>query len=105
VARSHEEAVGVDVEGGEADERIRTSDDEESRARERIDDWETEMASQPVNDKAADTPDPHAKCTEPTRPVGTSHNPADEPPGEREGVEEPESISMPIKGWSGRMAT
>jgi hypothetical protein len=105
VARSHEEAAGVDVEGGEADERIRTSDDEESQARERIDDRETEMASQPVDDEAADTPDPHAKCAEPTRPVGTSHDPADELPGEREDVEESESVSMPIEGRSGRMAT
>ena len=44
VARSHEEAAGVDVEGGEASERTRTGDDEERQVRERIDDRETGMA-------------------------------------------------------------
>jgi hypothetical protein len=106
VARSHEEAAGVDVEGGEAGERTRTSDNEESRAHERIDDRETETASQPVDDEAADTPDPHTKCAEPTRPVGMPHEPADELFGEREGASgEPESVSPPIEGQSGRIPT
>ena len=105
VARSHEEAAGVDVEGGEAGERTRTGDDEERRARERIDDRETGMAGRQVDDEATDTPNPHAKCAGPTRPVGTSHDPADELSGEREGggvaESEPEPISTPIEGWSG----
>ena len=66
VARSHKEAAGVNVEGGEAGERTRTGDDEERRARERIDDRETEMASRQVDDEAADTTNPHAKCAGPT---------------------------------------
>jgi hypothetical protein len=107
VARSHEEAAGVDIEGGEAGERIRTGDDDESRAREHIDDRETETAGQSVDDEAADTPDPHAKCAEPTRPVGTSHDPADELFGEREGggMGKPESVNPPIEGRRGRMPT
>ena len=67
------------------------------------------MASQQVHDEATDTPNPHAKCTGPMRPVGTSHNPADKLFGEQEGgraaESESESVSMPIEGWSGRMAT
>ena len=43
------------------------------------------------------------------RPVGTSHNLADKLFGEQEGgraaESESESVSMPIEGWSGRMAT
>jgi hypothetical protein len=103
---SGEEAAGVDVEGGEAGKRTRTSGDEESRACERIDDRETKTASQPVDDEATDTPDPHAKCAELTRPVGMPHEPADELFGEREGASgEPESISPPIEGRSGRIPT
>jgi hypothetical protein len=105
VVRGHEEAAGVDVEGGEAGERTCTGDDEECRACERIDDWEINMASQPVDDEATDTTNPHATCAGPTRSVGTSHNPADEPPGEREGVKKAKSVSMLIEGRSGRMAT
>ena len=45
VARSHEEAAGVDVEGGEAGERTRTGDNEERRAHERIDNGNSKMAS------------------------------------------------------------
>ena len=109
VARSHEEAAGVDVEGGEAGERTRTGDDEERRAHEHIDDCETETASQQVDDEATDTPNPHAKCTGPTRPVGTSHDPANELFGEREGGRvaepKPEAVSTPIEGRSSRMAT
>ena len=41
--------------------------------------------------------------------MGTSHDPADELSGEREGGGvaefEPEAVSMPIEGWSGRMPT
>ena len=44
MARSHEEAVGVDVKGGEASERTRTGNNEEHRARERIDDGDSETA-------------------------------------------------------------
>ena len=96
-ARSHEEAAAVDVEGGEAGERTRTGDDEERQVRERI------------NNKATDTPNPHAKCAGPTRPVGTSHDLANKLSGEREGggvaESEPEAISTPIEGRSGRMPT
>ena len=109
VARSHEEAAGVDIKGGEAGERTCTGDDEKRRACERIDDRETGMAGRQVDDKATDTPNPHAKCIGPTRPVGTSHDPADELFGEREGgrvaESESESVSTPIEGRSGRMAT
>ena len=111
VARSHEEAAGVDVEGGEAGERTRTGDDEERRAREHIDDSDSETASRQVDDEATDTPNPHAKCAGPTRPVGKLHDPADELPGEREGggvaesESEPEAVSSPIEGRSGRMPT
>ena len=107
MARSHEEAAGVDVEGGEAGKRTRAGNDEECRACERIDDGETKTAGQQVDDKAIDTPNPHAKCAGPTRPVGTSHDPADELSGEQEGggVSKSESVSMPIEGRSGRMAT
>ena len=45
VARSHEEAAGVDVKGGEASKRTRTGDNEECRAREHINDGDSEMAS------------------------------------------------------------
>ena len=109
VARSHEEAAGVVVEGGEAGERTCTGDDEERQARERINDGDSETASQQVDDEATDTPNPHAKCTGPTRPVGTSHDPADELSGEREGggvaESEPEAVSTPIEGRSGQMPT
>ena len=105
VARSHEEAAGDEVEGGEAGERICTGDDEERRARERIDDHETEPAGRQVDDEATDTPNPHAKCAGPTRPVGTSHDPADKLSGKREGGGVAESVSTPIEGRSGRMPT
>ena len=82
MVKSHEEAAGDEVKGGEAGKRTRTSDNKESRVRERIDDHETEMASQQVDDEATDTPNPHAKCAGPMRPVGTSHDPADELFGE-----------------------
>ena len=109
VARSHEEAAGDEVTGGEAGKRTRTSDNEEHQACECIDDRETKTAGQQVDDKATDTPNPHAKCTGLTRPVGTSHDPANELSGEREGgrvaKSEPEAISAPIEGWSGQMPT
>ena len=109
MARSHKEAVGVDVKGGEASERTRTGNNEEHRARERIDDGDSETASQQVDDEATDTPNPHAKCAGPTRPVGTLHDPADELSGEQEGGGvaefEPEAVSMPIEGRSGQMPT
>ena len=99
VAKSHKEAAGDEVEGGEAGERTRTGDDEECQVHERINDGNSEMASQQVNNKATDTPNPHAKCAGPTRPVGTSHDPADELSGMQEGgrvaESEPEPISMP----------
>ena len=82
VARSHKEAAGVDIESGEAGERTRTGNNEEHRAHEHIDDSDSEMASRQVDDKATDTPNPHAKCAGPTRPVGTSHDPADKLFGE-----------------------
>ena len=82
VARSDEEAAGVDVEGGEAGKRTCTGDDEERQACERIDDGDCETASRQVNDEATDTSNPHAKCAGPTRPVGTLHDPADELFGE-----------------------
>ena len=109
VVKNHEEVVGDDIEGGEAGERTHTGDNEERRAHERIDDGDSETASRQVNDKATDTPNPHAKCTGLTRPVGTLHDPADELSGEREGgrvaKSEPEAVSMPIEGRSGRMPT
>ena len=109
VARSHKEAAGVNVKGGEAGERTRTGDDEERRVCERINDRETGMASRQVDDEATDTPNPHAKCAGPTRPVGTLHDLADKLFGEREGgrmaESESESVSTPIEGRSGRMAT
>jgi hypothetical protein len=99
VAKSHEEAVRVDVEGGGVDERTCTTNDDQG----------TEMARRPVDDEAAHTPDPHAKCAEPTRPADTSHEPANEWFSERESggmVEaEPESISPSIEGRRGRMPT
>ena len=53
--------------------------------------------------EATDTPNPHTKCAGPTRPVGTLHDPADEPSGMREGggVTKSESVSMLIEGRSG----
>ena len=109
VARSHKEAAGVDVKDGEASKRTRTGNDEERRAHERIDNGETKMVGQQVDNEATDTPNPHAKCAGPTRPVGTSHDPADKLSGEREGggvaESEPEAVSMPIEGRSGRMPT
>ena len=44
VARNHEEAAGVDVEGGEAGERTCTGDSKECRAHERINDHKTKPA-------------------------------------------------------------
>ena len=107
VARSHEEAAGVDVEGGEAGERTRTGDDEERRARECIDDSDSETASRQVDDEATDTPNPHAKCAGPTRPVGTSNDPVDELFGEQDGggMAKAEFVSTPIEGRSFRVAT
>ena len=107
VARSHKEAGGVDIEGGEASERTCTGDDEERRVHKCINDHETEMASRQVDDEATDTPNPHAKCTGPTRPVGTLHDPANELFGKREGggMAKAKSVSMLIEGWSGQVAT
>ena len=80
MAKSHKEAVGLggEVEDGEASERTHTSDDKEHRVCERINNHETETAGRQVHDKATDTPNPHAKYAGLMRPVGTSHNPANE---------------------------
>jgi hypothetical protein len=78
VAKNHEETVGADIKAGEAGERTCTGNDEEHRVRECIDDPGTEMTSCQVNNKATDTLNPHVKCTGPTRPVSTLHDPANE---------------------------
>ena len=48
MASSHEEAAGVDIEGGEAGERTCIGDDEECRSHKRIDNGETKMAGDEV---------------------------------------------------------
>ena len=67
----------------------------------------TEMASRQVNNEPTDTMNSHAKSAGPMRPVGTSHDPANKLFGKREGggMANAESVSTPIEGRSGRVAT
>jgi hypothetical protein len=66
----------------------------------------TRTVSRLVDGEIINTPNPHATCTGPTRPVGTLHNSANELLGKREGGGgTAESVSTPIEGQSDRTTT
>ena len=65
----------------------------------------TEPTQDQVDDETTKPPNPHATRAGPTRPVGTSHEPAAELLGEPGGGETAKVVSTSIEGQNSRMAT